>query len=146
MIAAKKLASVFYTRLSAQEKRHQALLLKTAPIKVPRRAILNTTKLRRSINLSQADFHLLNPHLRRKVIKKQYFTLYVPIKKLQMARAFLRNQIYSRSKIRKYVVRSGDNLSMIARKFNIPVRMLKDFNSLRGNILYPRQVLRVPTT
>ena len=44
----------------------------------------------------------------------------------------------------EYVVRKGDSLYTIARKFNTTVAELTDINMLTNNVIYPNQVLLVP--
>ncbi len=43
-----------------------------------------------------------------------------------------------------YTVKSGDVLSVIAYKFGISVESLMQANNLRGDVIYPDQVLQVP--
>jgi membrane-bound lytic murein transglycosylase D len=42
-----------------------------------------------------------------------------------------------------YIVRRGDCLPIIARKFGITVAQLKSWNNLRGSLIYPNQRLRI---
>ncbi|HHT48969.1 MAG TPA: LysM peptidoglycan-binding domain-containing protein [Firmicutes bacterium] len=44
-----------------------------------------------------------------------------------------------------YQVRSGDSLYLISRRFNIPTSTLKNSNNLGSNLIYPGQVLMIPT-
>lgn len=44
----------------------------------------------------------------------------------------------------EYVVKKGDSLYTIARKFNTTVSELTDINMLTNNVIYPNQVLLVP--
>jgi membrane-bound lytic murein transglycosylase D len=41
-----------------------------------------------------------------------------------------------------YTVRSGDNLTLIARRHRCTVSELQDWNTLSGNVIHPGQVLR----
>ena len=45
-----------------------------------------------------------------------------------------------------YTVRSGDNLSTIAKRFNISVTRLKQNNALSKNTVYTGQILKVPAS
>jgi lysophospholipase L1-like esterase len=47
-------------------------------------------------------------------------------------------------KIKTYVVKSGDTLSEIARKFNVTVSKLKTANGLRNDLIRPGQKLKIP--
>jgi LysM repeat protein len=42
-----------------------------------------------------------------------------------------------------YTVKSGDNLGQIAEKFNINIFVLKKQNKLRGNLIFPKQILLI---
>ncbi len=44
----------------------------------------------------------------------------------------------------KYTVKTGDSLYIIGQKFGISLEKIKEANLLKGNILYPGQVLTVP--
>ena len=44
----------------------------------------------------------------------------------------------------EYVVKKGDSLYQIAKKYNISVMELKELNNLSGNLLNIGQVLKVP--
>jgi LysM repeat protein len=43
-----------------------------------------------------------------------------------------------------YVVKSGDTLSKIADKFNVPLTKLKYHNGLRSDMIRPGQKLKIP--
>jgi LysM repeat protein len=43
-----------------------------------------------------------------------------------------------------YVVKSGDSLSKIADKFNVPLTKLKSHNGLRNDLIRPGQKLKIP--
>ena len=51
-----------------------------------------------------------------------------------------------RAATRVYVVRAGDTLGGIARSHDIPVRVLRQHNSLTGNLIRPGQELIVPVS
>lgn len=48
--------------------------------------------------------------------------------------------------MKQYVVQKGDSLYMIAKKFNVSVDDLKKHNHLYSNMIYPNQILLIPTT
>jgi membrane-bound lytic murein transglycosylase D len=43
-----------------------------------------------------------------------------------------------------YIVRAGDTLSKIARKYGIPIKALRTHNRLRSDIIYPGMRLKIP--
>ena len=46
----------------------------------------------------------------------------------------------------EYVVKKGDSLYTIAQKYGVSVTELTDINMLTSNVIYPNQVLLVPST
>lgn len=44
-----------------------------------------------------------------------------------------------------YIVKSGDSLYLIAKKYNTTVDELKKINHLYSNMIYPNQILLIPT-
>ncbi|MDF2686032.1 MAG: LysM domain protein [Clostridia bacterium] len=46
----------------------------------------------------------------------------------------------------KYIVKSGDSLSLIASKYNTTVELIKTLNKLSSNTIYINQVLQIPNT
>lgn len=52
---------------------------------------------------------------------------------------------YRKDEIR-YIVKKGDNLSRIAYRYGLKIRTLKEYNNLKKNVIYPKQVLLIPPT
>ena len=48
--------------------------------------------------------------------------------------------------MKQYVVQKGDSLYMIAKRFNVSVDDLKKHNHLYSNMIYPNQILLIPST
>ena len=48
------------------------------------------------------------------------------------------------SDLEQYVVKPGDSLYMIAKKYNVSVDSLKQINHLVSNVIYPNQILFIP--
>lgn len=46
----------------------------------------------------------------------------------------------------EYVVKKGDSLYTIAQKYGVSVTELTDINMLTSNVIYPNQVLLIPST
>ena len=51
-----------------------------------------------------------------------------------------------RAKEEKYIVKKGDNLSVIAYRYRISVKFLQEYNKLKKTVIYPKQVLLIPAT
>lgn len=50
----------------------------------------------------------------------------------------------SSSRSELYVVKSGDSLSKIAKKYGVPVKTIMDENNLSSTTIYPKQVIVIP--
>ncbi len=48
------------------------------------------------------------------------------------------------SDLEQYVVKPGDSLYMIAKKYNVSIDNLKQINHLVSNVIYPNQILFIP--
>ena len=46
--------------------------------------------------------------------------------------------------LEQYIVKPGDSLYMIAKRYNISVENLKQTNHLVSNVIYPNQILFIP--
>lgn len=56
----------------------------------------------------------------------------------------IRKQVLNvKNNIDTYIVKSGDTLWYISRKFNISIDELKKLNNLKTDIIYPKQILRI---
>ena len=103
-----------------------------------------------------SDLKLLNPHLKRaRLPENERFELRLPV---GTAAAFEANwasalilqkkdaaaaQRARPSSFERYRVRTGDNLSTIARRFGMSVTELRTANGLRGSRIFAGQVLKV---
>lgn len=56
------------------------------------------------------------------------------------------NQVKSKSSNYTYIVKRGDSLSKLAKKFGVPVRAIKKLNRLKSNTIYPKMKLKIPQT
>jgi membrane-bound lytic murein transglycosylase D len=88
----------------------------------------------------------LNRHLSHQLTPAylEETNIYIPYTRLSY---FLGNQDklnLTKTKLLIYKVKSGDSLYKVGKKFNIPYRMIKDFNKLNSNILSLNQKLIIP--
>ena len=84
-------------------------------------------------------------------IARQYGTT---IKKIKTRNSLRRNKIFVGQKLKVlkktakakkvYIVKRGDSLYGIARKFGLTVNSIVSVNSLRGKTIYPRQRIYLP--
>ena len=54
------------------------------------------------------------------------------------------NQKLKVGKTRVYVVKKGDNLHKISRKFDVTIAEILKFNSLKSKTIFPRQKIHIP--
>lgn len=122
---------------------------------VPNVAFFDTIQLSSQIELSKiiditgVDENLfinLNPAYRRSVTPPQgNYQILLPIDKSKKLEHFLSNNEPSTwAPYREYVVKSGDTLSQIAQRYQLPVSLIRKNNGIKGHFLNVGQVLRIP--
>ncbi len=98
-----------------------------------------------ALGLEATELEYLNPELRQKSTPETAYDLKVPI-------GFSAKALQAINNVPKYVppefathfVRSGETLSVIARKYGTSVAMIQRLNNLRGTMIYPGQTLKIP--
>jgi membrane-bound lytic murein transglycosylase D len=100
-----------------------------------------------SIHLSAKTIKEYNPQLRyyfTPPYNKKY-TIYIPYNKYSL---FQQNYKPSKSnrKFYVYIIKRGDSLYKIGKKFGISYKIIKDFNHLKSNFLRLGQKLIIPST
>ncbi len=98
--------------------------------------------------VDEALFINLNAAYRRSVTPpKGEYQILLPIADSENLKSFLANNHPSTwAPYREYVVKSGDTLSHIAQRYQIPTTLIKDHNGLKRDFLRVGQVLRIPPT
>jgi len=99
-----------------------------------------------SLGLEATELEFLNPELRYQSTPDKEYDLRVPVgsgEKLQAALAATPK--YVPPEYAQHLVRSGETLSMIARKYGTSVAQLQRINNLSGTLIRVGQVLRIPT-
>jgi membrane-bound lytic murein transglycosylase D len=100
---------------------------------------------------------LYNPHLRRKVTpaSERTYEIWIPTKyrndvlaakddlKRHQGRYVPASESSSRQRVAYHRVRRGENLYLIAKKYNLTISQLKRINGLRSNVVYSGQKLKV---
>lgn len=120
-----------------------------APLKFDVAKVNKPTKLSvlaKALGLEASELIYLNPELRQDSTPDREYDLRVPVgleeKTLQ---AIATIPEYVPPEYQTYIVRSGDTLAAIARKFGTSVQTLIQINGLRGgSLIYPRQTLKIP--
>ncbi len=86
----------------------------------------------------------LNGHIRKNMLPldKEHYTVYIPYSKL--SRYKLNKDQLEATVFENYVVKAGDTLGSIGRKFDIDYRLIKKHNNMKKNILSINQELIIP--
>jgi membrane-bound lytic murein transglycosylase D len=120
-----------------------------APLKFDVAKVNKPTKLSvlaKTMGLEASELTNLNPELRQDSTPDREYDLRVPVgleeKTLQAIAAIPK---YVPPEYQTYIVRSGDTLAAIARKFGTSVQTLIQTNGLRSSyLIYPGQTLKIP--
>ena len=105
---------------------------------------LHLKNISKVINMKYADLKSLNKHLIRSIIppNEKLYSIHIPYNKLF---SFNKNKdSIEDTKYIIYIVKNGDTLSKIANIYNIPYKLIKNYNNLKSNILRIRQKLIIP--
>lgn len=114
-----------------------------ATVRLPRGESL--TRLSKLIHIPLKDLKKLNRHLKYDFIPpySKGYDVYIPyIKLAEFKQKYYKEPMQNFYKI--HVVRSGDNLSRIGKKYGVSYKVIKDFNKLRTNRLRIKQKLIIP--
>ena len=104
-------------------------------------------RLCNAIDMEWDAFRKLNPSLRRQVTPPNGSTrIHLPSAKKKLAQTFLENSD-SRpySGYARYRIQQGDSWWRLAKRFNTPIRVLKNLNGRSSNLLRPGESVLVPT-
>jgi membrane-bound lytic murein transglycosylase D len=117
--------------------------LKFETVKINYPALLSNLSVALGLEASELEF--LNPELRQKSTPDREYELRLPIGFAEKMRDVIsRVPKYVPPEYGTYMVRSGDTLSGIARKYGTSVQTLQRINNLRGTMIYQGQVLKIP--
>ncbi len=97
------------------------------------------------IQIPLEDLQKLNRHLKYDFVppNKKDYSIYIPYIKLSdFKEKYHKKSIQNIYKV--HVVKNGDNLSKIGRKYGVSYRMIMDFNKLRTSRLKLKQKLIIP--
>ncbi len=105
------------------------------------------SSLSAALGLDPSELAFLNPELRYDATPDNAYMLRVPVglgEKALQTILTLPRWIPPEATYTWYKVRSGDTLSGIARRHRTSVAAIKRLNNLRGNLIRPRQLLKIP--
>lgn len=105
---------------------------------------LPLVKVAKAANMNPREFVNLNPSFRGDYIPSGFYTFRVPSgMAAQFKTTLARIDTLYQPRFVYHVVRNGETLSSIARKYNISVGELKKWNALEGNIIKIGQQLKI---
>ncbi len=102
-------------------------------------------RVARLINLPLKNLKKLNRHLKYDFVPpySKKYDIYIPyIKLADFKRKYHESSMKNIYKI--HIVKNGDNLSHIGKKYGVSYQVIKDFNNLKNNRLHLRQKLIIP--
>ena len=105
---------------------------------------LHLKNIAKSIGMEYRDLKMLNKHIIRNIIptyEKEY-QIYIPYSRL--SRFNLNKQNIAPTKYKVHIVKSGDTLYGIGRKYGLSYKAIKNFNKLKSSKLSLRQKLVIP--
>jgi membrane-bound lytic murein transglycosylase D len=96
------------------------------------------------IGVKKAKLKELNQHIKRNFLpfNREFYTIYIPYSKLSRYNLNKHNLIDI--KYKNYIVKSGDTLGAIARKYGIDYALIKKHNHLKSNDIKINQELLIP--
>ncbi len=103
----------------------------------------NAIKLAKKLGISYTTFRKYNPDLKRVYIKnsrRRPIRIILPRNRYRN----LANKDKNNKRHYKYIVKKGDNLSLIAKKFKISVKSLIAYNDLDSSKIFPLQAIIIP--
>lgn len=98
-----------------------------------------------SIGVSLKELRSLNVQLRYDFFppSKKNYTLYIPYDKISDFKNYYKPS-QNNNQFLVHVVKSGDSLYQIGKQYDIPYKVIKDFNNLDSNVLSLNQKLIIP--
>lgn len=115
--------------------------------KIPLQQQMEITRLAQLAKIKEEKLLQLNPAYKQGITLDGPKHLLVPTAQAELLKTKLANMKPSEyAQWQQYTVRRGDNLSSIARRHKVPMRLVKDINNLPSNLLRAGQVLNIPSS
>jgi len=104
--------------------------------------------LTKTLGMDWSNFRHKNPFFKRRMSpphKELY--IYLPQKFNEQAREFLKKPSSSPyADYKKYEIQQGDSWWALSRRFQVPIRILKNINNITSNHIRPGQTVLIPAT
>lgn len=106
---------------------------------------MNISRLAQLARVQEDELVQLNPAYKQGIVMGGPKHLLVPLDNAQRLKEKLASiKPSDHMQWQQYTVRSGDNLSVIANRYQVPLALIKDINKLPSNSLRIGQVLNIP--
>ena len=118
--------------------------ISTTVATVPVKGGLHLKNIAKSIGMTYGELLQLNKHVKQSIIppNKKVYEINIPYSKL--SRFNEAKDSIKDSKFLVHIVKRGDTLYGLSRKYNIPYRIIKDYNNLKSNMLSLKQKIILP--
>lgn len=105
---------------------------------------LNLRSIANAIDVNYDDLADINKHIKQDFIPKDVksYSIYIPSQKLDLYNR-KKNNIKNSTFI-THIVKSGDSLLALGKKYNIKYGLIKDYNDLKNNTLVLNQKIIIP--
>ncbi len=111
---------------------------------IPVKGGLHLKNIAKVINMTYEELYNLNKHIKQGITPpyESFYTINIPYNKL--AKYNENKNSIPNTKFAIHVVKSGDSLYSISRKYKIPLSMIRKYNKLKTNLLSLRQKIVLP--
>ncbi len=111
---------------------------------VPVKGGLHLKNVAKSIGMTYIDLLNLNKHIKQSIIPPtdKYYTINIPYSRLSRFNEN-RNDIED-TKFAIHIVKRGDTLSGISRKYKVPTSLIKNYNNFKSSRLSIKQKIVLP--
>ncbi|RXK02567.1 MULTISPECIES: lytic transglycosylase domain-containing protein [Arcobacteraceae] len=118
--------------------------ISTTVATVPVKGGLHLRNIANSIGMSYEELLELNKHIKQSIIPptKKVYEINIPYSRL--SRFNEAKDSIKDTKFLVHIVRSGDTLYGLSRKYKIPYSLIKDYNNLKSNMLSLKQKIILP--
>ncbi len=111
---------------------------------VPVRGGLHLKNIAESIGMTYKNLLALNKHIKQSIIppNEKYYTINIPYTRL--TRFNQNKEKIKDTKFAIHIVKRGDTLSHISRKYKVPTKLIKEYNNFKSNMLSIKQKIVLP--
>ncbi|MGB6329380.1 MAG: LysM peptidoglycan-binding domain-containing protein, partial [Halarcobacter sp.] len=111
---------------------------------VPVKGGLHLKNIAKSIGMTYEELLVLNKHIRQSIIppSQKYYTINIPYSRLTRFNQNKNN--IEDTKFAIHIVKRGDTLSHISRRYKVPSKLIKEYNNFKSNRLSIKQKIVLP--